>query len=155
MLNKIKQFFADNFPGLSSDENTTEQQLRLATAALLIEMMLLDDQILSIEKQTILDLLKQQFLLRDDEAQHLYALAEEEMQKATDYFQFTRLIAEQFSQPEKIRLVENLWRVALSDQCLDKYEESMVRKIADLIYVSHGDFIKAKFRAQQSLQGKA
>ncbi len=152
MLTKIKQFFVDNFTELSSGEDTTEQQLRLATAALLIEMMLLDDQALNIEKQTILALLQQQFSLTEDEAHKLYALAEDEMQGATDYFQFTRMIAEQFTQTEKIRLIENLWRVAFVDQCLDKYEESMVRKIADLIYVSHSDFIKAKFRAQESLQ---
>ena len=152
MLTKIKQFFVDNFTELSSGEDTTEQQLRLATAALLIEMMLLDDQALNIEKQTILALLQQQFSLTEDEARKLYALAEDEMQGATDYFQFTRMIAEQFTQTEKIRLIENLWRVAFVDQCLDKYEESMVRKIADLIYVSHSDFIKAKFRAQESLQ---
>lgn len=152
MLTKIKQFFVDNFTELSSGEDTTEQQLRLATAALLIEMMLLDDQALNIEKQTILTLLQQQFSLTEDEARKLYALAEDEMQGATDYFQFTRMIAEQFTQTEKIRLIENLWRVAFVDQCLDKYEESMVRKIADLIYVSHSDFIKAKFRAQESLQ---
>ncbi len=152
MLTKIKQFFVDNFTELSSGEDTTEQQLRLATAALLIEMMLLDDQALNIEKQTILALLQQQFSLTEDEVRKLYALAEDEMQGATDYFQFTRMIAEQFTQTEKIRLIENLWRVAFVDQCLDKYEESMVRKIADLIYVSHSDFIKAKFRAQESLQ---
>jgi uncharacterized tellurite resistance protein B-like protein len=49
-----------------------------------------------------------------------------------------------------MKLVENMWRVAFSDQKLDKYEEALIRKVADLIYVSHQDFIKTKLAARDS-----
>ncbi|MCU7968532.1 MAG: TerB family tellurite resistance protein, partial [gamma proteobacterium symbiont of Bathyaustriella thionipta] len=79
----------------------------------------------------------------------LYQLAHEELNNATDYYQFTKLIAAYFSQPQKIKMIELLWQVAYADNHLDAYEEHMVRRIADLIYVPHHDFIQTKLRVQK------
>lgn len=128
-----------------------EAQISLAAAALFIEMMVQDGEIQEAEKQMILNVLQQQFLLTYEQSLDLYRLAEDEIKTATDYHQFTRLIAQTFEQPQKIQLIENLWRVAFADNNLDKYEDNMVRKIADLIHVSHKDFIQAKHRVQQSI----
>ena len=151
MLNNIKHFFEKNFMQESFSVEQNESQMRLAAAALFIEMMMQDGDIQETEKQMILNVLQQQFLLSSEQSIDLYRLAEDEIKAATDYHQFTRLIAKAFEQPQKIQLIENLWRVAFADNQLDKYEENMVRKIADLIYVPHKDFIQAKHRVQQSL----
>ncbi len=151
MLDNIKQFFEKNFMQEVSSTQQSELQMRLAAAALFIEMMMQDGDVQIAEKQIILQVLQKQFLLSHEQSIELYRLAENEIKTATDYHQFTRLIAETFEQPQKIQLIENLWRVAFADKQLDKYEENMVRKIADLIYVSHKDFIQAKHRVQQSL----
>ena len=50
---------------------------------------------------------------------------------------------------EKVGLIENMWRIAFSDEQLDKYEEHLIRKISDLIYVSHSDFIKTKLNVRK------
>jgi len=151
MLIKIKQFFTENFILESKGEAVTEQQVQLVSAALFIEMMLQDCETHNAEKQIILDILQQQFSLGCEKSIELYQLAEDAAKAATDYYQFTNLIAQEFTQPQKIQLIENLWRVAFADMRLDKYEENMVRKIADLIHVSHKDFIQTKNRVQQSL----
>ena len=62
-----------------------------------------------------------------------------------------RLINRHFSQEEKNHIVELLWEVAYADGELDKYEEHLVRKLADLIYVPHRSFIRAKHRAKARL----
>ena len=151
MLTAIKKFFEQNMLLDMSSEAASENidhQVRLATAALLVEMMNQDEKALETEKQAVRDALKDNFSLSHDEAVELCRLAEEELHNAVDYYQFTKLIAENFSQPQKIQVIELLWRVAYADNHLDSYEEHMVRRIADLIYVPHQDFIRTKLAAQ-------
>ena len=147
MINAIKNFFEQNFLVTVSEEETTHQ-LRLATAALFIEMTQQDHEIDDAEKQAVKRVLKQKFELDDAETEELYSLAKQEAHHATDYHQFTSLISSHFSQEQKIRVIEYLWEVAYADGVLHRYEEHMMRRIADLIHVSHKDYIQAKHRVQ-------
>lgn len=151
MLAGIRSFFEKNFSAIAETADSNHR-LKLATAALLIEMMQQDDESHDSEHQAIIKALKQKFDLSDTETAELIAMAHEEARLATDYHQFTSLIAREFSQSQKIRVIEYLWMVAYADGHLDAYEEHMVRRIADLIYVSHGDFIQAKHRVQANLE---
>lgn len=149
MLSAIKNFFEKN---ISADENTDlDHQLKLATAALLIEMMQQDVQVHIEEIDATKMALREKFDLSDEESDALFKLAEAEAREAVDYHQFTRLIAKEFTQDQKIKVIELLWSVAHADSHLDPHEEHMVRKIADLIYVSHKDFIKTKHKIQSAL----
>ena len=148
MLSVIKNFFEQN---ISPKENgDLDHELKLATAALLIEMMYQDDQVHDEEIDAAKMALREKFEFTDDECHALFELAEEEVKEATDYHQFTRLIAKEFTQAQKIKVIELLWTVAYADSHLDSLEEYMVRKIADLIYVSHKDFMKSKHRVQSA-----
>jgi len=150
MLKAIKTFFEEKMTmEINSIDHT--HQVKLATAALLIEMMNQDEKVLATEQQAVRNALKDNFQLSDDETHELYRLAEQEIHHATDYYQFTRLIADHYSQQEKIQVIELLWQVAYADNHLDAYEEHMVRRIADLIYVPHHEFIQAKLRVQKAL----
>ncbi|TNF37008.1 MAG: TerB family tellurite resistance protein [Gammaproteobacteria bacterium] len=149
MINAIKRFFEQNFAAPVSEDEIAHQ-LRLATAALFIEMMQQDHDVDATERQAVKRVLKQKFAIDDDETDELYALAKQEARLATDYHQFTSLIASHFSQPQKIKVIEYLWEIAWSDGVLHKYEEHMVRRIADLIHVSHKDFMQARHRVEQS-----
>ena len=150
MINSIKSFFETHFQTAATVEDT-KHQLKLACAALLIEMMQQDHEIHEMEQQAVKKVLAEKFELTDDELHELYQLAKQEADQATDYHQFTRLISEHYSLPDKIQLIELLWQIAYADGHLDKYEEHMIRRIADLIYVSHADFIKAKHRIVDNL----
>jgi len=147
MLKAIKMFFEQNI-SIELVVDNQEHQLKLATAALLIEMMHQDAQVLETEQQAVRQALKENFTLSDEESTELCHLAQQELKNATDYYQFTKLIAEHFSQQQKIKVIELLWQVAYADNHLDAYEEHMVRRIADLIYVPHQDFIQTKLRVQ-------
>ncbi len=149
MLDAIKNYFEKNIsPEANGD---LEHELKLATAALLIEMMYQDDQVHEKEINAAKKALTEKFGLTDDEYHTLFTLAEEEVKEAIDYHQFTSLIAREFTQAQKIKVVELLWSVAYADSHLDSMEEHMVRKIADLIYVSHKDFMKTKHKVQSAL----
>jgi len=149
MLSAIKNYFEKNIsPEVNGD---LEHELKLATAALLIEMMNQDDQVHDKEIDAAKKALTVKFGLTDDEYHDLITLAEEEVKEAVDYHQFTSLIAREFRQARKIKVIELLWSVAYADSHLDSMEEHMVRKIADLIYVSHKDFMKTKHKVQSTL----
>jgi len=149
MIDQFKNFF-DRFlvPGEESG-NSLEHRLRLATAALLFEMTRVDEQIEPEEQSALARGLRNTFGLTADETSELIALAEQEVQDATCYHAFTSLINKEFSREQKVRIVELLWDIAYSDQVLDMYEEHLVRKLSELLYVSHSEFIAAKLRVKE------
>jgi len=149
MLRTIQQFFTDKIdPGHGTLHRADHHKLQVATGALLIEMMRMDEDTTEQERQTILTSLQTQFGLTEDETHSLVELAEAEALDAIDYHQFTSLIKEAFSQEQKAKVIEYLWLVAMSDGEVNKHEEYLVRKISGLINVPHEVFIAAKLRAR-------
>lgn len=150
MISSIKAFFNQFIePGPGQTQADSEHSLRIATAAILVEMMRMDKRIADSERTAITTALQRQFSLEAAQLDTLIALAEEESRQATDYYQFTSLINKACDYEQKIRIVENLWLVALADGHLDAHELHLMRKISNLLYVRHGDYIAAKQRARE------
>ncbi|MCK9608694.1 MAG: TerB family tellurite resistance protein [Methylomonas sp.] len=150
MLNQIKLFFEQHLSLPSPENSTTEEQLKLASVALFMEMLQMDDIEDQKERALILALVKKDFVLTTEQAESLIALAEQQREQATDYYEFTSLINKQCSLPQKIQFIEALWRIAYIDGVLDVQEEYLVRKIAGLLHVPHIDFIMARNRVNPS-----
>lgn len=149
MLAAIKQFFDKNIAGHApATRESTAQEVRVATAALLLEMTRMDHNVKPAERDKVTLLIRDKFGLAPEQTEELIQLAEREAREATDYFQFTSLINKNFSAEEKEQVIEYMWQVAYADGTLDKYEEHLMRKIAELIYVPHSTFIAAKLRAR-------
>ena len=91
--------------------------------------------------------------LTSEESEELLNLAAQQVDNAACLHEFTSLINQSFSKKKKTLIVEMLWRAALADRELNKYEEHLVRKVADLLHVSHKDFIRAKHRVYTDLAG--
>lgn len=156
MIASIKKFFAQTIePGVNRSGRAAEHALHVATAALLLEMMRMDTSVTSEEIATVASALQNEFGLDANEVDQLMALAAEEAQQATDYFQFTSLINQSFSGEQKIRVVEFMWQVAYADGHLDAHEQHFMRKIADLLYVPHSEYIAAKLRAREGATPKS
>ena len=147
MLQTLRAFFdqhltADNTSGDDS------HRLQLAGAVLLVEMLYADGEVSAEEDAALFQLLQSQYQLSEQESRDLLALAHREKHEATDYFQFTSLLNRHYSQQQKIQLVKNLWRLAYADNRLDKFEEHLIRRLADLLHVPHADFIRTKLEVQ-------
>jgi uncharacterized tellurite resistance protein B-like protein len=149
MLSAIKEFFERNLADPQSPA-TKAHTLELATATLLAEVARLDGSITPAEREAILAAIRARFHLSDEEARALIGLAEAESREATDYYQFTSLIRQRYSQEERQEIIELLWRAAYADQVLSAHEQHLIRKIADLLYVSHPAYIAAKMRAKEA-----
>lgn len=151
MIRAITKYFDKQIgSGAEHDVATNKHRLQVATAAMLIEMARADFNVHPEEIEQITQAVQTTFGLSQADTQELIRLAEEEAKQATDYYQFTSLINKGFNQEEKIQVVELMWQVAYADGHMDKYEDHLVRKLANLMHVSHKDFIAAKHRARAS-----
>lgn len=148
MIVKIKRYFEQYIvvtEDLSAD--VLEHQLQLACAALMIEVLYADHSVEQSEIDTLSRTLQHNFDINNEEAENLIQLAEEERVQATDYYQFTSLINEFYTQQQKRELVTRLWKMAYADHTIHKLEEHLVRRLADLLHVPHSAFIQSKHEA--------
>jgi len=150
MLLQIKRFFNDNLAtNTNASSEDTEHALRLAMASLMIEVSESDYHDAPEERESIQKIVKDSFDLSDTETNEIIDLARQEHTESIDYFQFTNLINQNYSAAERIELIEKLWQIAFADNKLDKHEEHVIRRIADLIHVAHSDFMKTKLKVQK------
>ena len=153
MLQKIKRFFDNNLiSNASSSSFDNEHAVRLAMASLMIEVAESDYHDAPEERESVLNIVKSSFDLSDTETNEIVDLARQEHVDSIDYFQFTSLINQHYSAEQRIELIEKLWQIAFADHKLDKHEEHVIRRIADLIHVAHSDFMKTKLKVQNSVQ---
>ena len=149
MIGKLKDLL-----GLPSPEGQQgpdpDEKLRTALAALLVEMARADFDQTDAEDQEIAKLLAQHFRVSEAEARALLSRAQIELDDAVCLHDFTRTLHQELEPQQKQQIIAMLWQVALADDKLDKYEEYLVRKIADLLYISPSDVIRLKYEVLKS-----
>jgi uncharacterized tellurite resistance protein B-like protein len=149
MLSPIKNFLTNFFlPDESTQHLDETRGLQLATAVLLVEVMRCDANFADEERAATERALRGTFALSDAELARLMAQAEQTAQGSNDYFRFTSAMNDQFSQAQKIQVVELMWQVAYADGVLDENEHHLISKIAGLLHVTHGEYIAAKMHAK-------
>ena len=147
MIDKIKSFFSKNV--LEPEAETTSPD-QLATAALLIEVMVIDGDLDDQEMQAIAGTLSNMLDLTEEQIDQLIELSKEEVAEATSLYQFTKEINEHFDIEKKLSLMTAMWRVAFADGHLDKYEENIIRRVADLLHIRHSEYIRCKANAKDA-----
>jgi uncharacterized tellurite resistance protein B-like protein len=136
----------------SESPNTvpSEEDLRIAVAALLVETARMDQSFGDAERTMIAGLLTKRFGLPAATVSSLIERANTRVSDLVQYFPFTRNINQKMTPEEKTELIEMLWRVAYADGVLDPHEDQLIRQIAGLIYVSDHDRMLARKRALRS-----
>ena len=141
LLAKLKALLSDQ---PDNKPFSTNRPLELASAALMLEVGRADFSLQPAELDVIRDLLAHYFDLTSDEVSVLSEEAGERVDAATCLYEFTRVVNDTASIEQKRELIGLMWRVAMADQTLSQYEEHVIRKVADLLYLPHSDFIRAK-----------
>lgn len=155
MIRRIQQFFTDRIQSrVHGGRQSNEQAVRLATAALLIEVTRADFHVEQSERRAVLSAVQDLFGLSRQETDELVALAEEQVDGSVSLFQFTQLVDREFSQQQKAEIVEMMWRVTFADLNKDEHEEYLVRKVADLLHVPHSTFIRTRHNVEAELKAK-
>ena len=150
MLANIKRFFDNLSPQAVPTQEQQQHALQLAVCVLLVEMGRVDGKMSSQEFQRLSEIMDQQFTLSSQEKNELTELANQELDEATDYYQFTAVLNQHFNPQEKLKVIEYLWEVAFVDGKIDAHEEHYLRKIHSLLHISHSQFMRANHKVADS-----
>ena len=140
----------------ASEKENNRDKLGMTLAVLMLEVAKSDFEESEAEIETMTAWLENQALdLTSENVSQLLDSARNEQAGSAGLFEYTRRACERMSMEERVQLVEQFWRIAYADGVIDKYEEAAIRKASELLYVSHSDFIRAKFAAEAASQREA
>ena len=151
MLDIVKRFFSKvTEDGSKTTDQKTDHDVRVAICALFVEISRIDEKFTQEEMDTLLSILKEKYGLSPDHADALIAEADRELKESVDLWQFARLINENYSNEEKIEIIETLWRIVYVDGKMDQYEHYLMNKLKNLLRLSHNQLIDAKLKVLHS-----
>ena len=144
MIKRIKDLLS-NF---SNQEEVIEDEkissLDKACSALLIEVAYADKVFDESEINSLRESLKETYDIDEEIINELISDAKKTVDESTSLYEYTRVVNDEFDYADKLELLSRIWKLAFADGNLDKYEDHLIRKISDLIHISHSDFIKIK-----------
>lgn len=135
------------------EPDVSEPDVSLAATVLMVEIMKADHDTDDAERDELLRAISLLTGKQGPDASALLQEAEDASADAPDLYHFTHVVHNTFSPEQKFTLLKALWRVAYADDELDKYEESTIRRIAELLYIPHSEFIRAKLEARDGQPG--
>ena len=144
MLNKIKSLFKKEKKLVLPVKE--DYDVNLTCASLIIEVALADKDFDITEINLLKIILKDSYNISPEKIDSLIESAESTVKNNTSLYSYTREINDSLNYEQKIALLDGLWKISYADGTLDKFEEHLVRKISDLIHISHGDFITSKLK---------
>ncbi|MBN2568040.1 MAG: TerB family tellurite resistance protein [Deltaproteobacteria bacterium] len=147
MIDLVKDFFGTT----KGKEKDSAHDIRIATCALLLEMSQIDGDFSNEERDSIVSIICKDFDMPDDIASTLLDSSREELAGSCDLWQFTNLINKNYTQEEKTGIIEMVWRIAYTDRKLDKYEDFLVHKLANMLCLTHSQLIEAKVRVLEEI----
>lgn len=150
MLKRIQKWFEETD---TSETVVDEDRIQLALAALLVEMARADFDQQQSEDLEIAQMLGEHFELDEASATDLLVRAQRAADDAVSLHDFTRALHENLTREEKFCVVEMLWRVAYADGHLDRYEDGLVRKLSELLYIRHSDLVRIRNRVVDDRPG--
>lgn len=143
-FSRLVERFRDGFSSHAAPGTSGQDPLRLATAAVLLEIANADGEFTPAEDGDVVGFLKRAFTLDDASVRELMKTADEVRAHTIDHFALTNYIRKNASLDERLDVVRTMWRVAYSDGRLTDYENYLVRKLADLLGIEHHRMIEAK-----------
>ena len=144
-MDLFKKFFGKAASSAGKEEEN-RHDVRIAACALLVEMGQIDGEFSDDEQKHLIDHLKNEHDLSNEDAKELMDTAHKELDGSIDLWRFSNLINQNYSHDEKNRIMEMIWRVVYADGKLDKHEDYLVRKMATLLRLSHTEMIDAKLK---------
>ena len=148
MIKKIKDLITKISNKEEMEESSNILELDRACAALLVEIAFADKDFDEREKESLKQSLLKSYAIDIETINEIINDAEKTVEESTSLYEYTRTVNDEFEYSQKLNLLESLWKVAYADETLDKYEEHLLRKISDLIHISHSDYINVKLKVR-------
>jgi len=154
LLAQVRGLIAEIAPGPATLARRDALALQRACCSLMMEVARLDAAGTEHKRLAVAQLLRDEFAIPQEELEPMIESAGRRENRLTSYYRPIAQINKRCAPAQKTWLIEALWRVAMADGKIDMYEEQLVRKLADLLYVPHADFILAKHRVQDRGQAR-
>lgn len=148
LITKFRDFVDEVAPSPELVARRETSALQRACCGLLMEVARLNSAGTARKREVVSLALRELFAVRDEELDPMIETAGRRENRLTSYFRPVALINKRCAFNQKLQFMETLWRVAMADGSIDMYEDQLVRKLADLLYIPHADFILAKHRVQ-------
>ena len=150
----MKKFFNNLFKKNQLEVLVEDNSVLLSAIALLLEVSLADEIMDISEVETLKDVLLKEFDVDQTKIDDLISNAKKNQNSSTSLYEFTRKINDDYKFEDKKNLILSMWKIAFADGNIDKYEEYVIRKASDLIYISHPDFIESKQLAREEYENR-
>ena len=150
MINKIKDLITKFGKEEEIQEESNLTLLNNSCAALLVEIAFADKDFDETEKASLKQSLIETYAIDESDIEEIIRDAEETVSESTSLYGYTSIVNTEFQYEDKLKLLRNLWKIAYADGYLDKYEEHLLRKVSDLIHISHSDYISIKLEIRES-----
>lgn len=150
MIAKLKRFIQSHTQAVSPEDKA--HQLKLAAASMLLEVVFADETLAPEEMALLPKLLTDTLSMTDDDANALIDDAKQVQGNATSLFEFTSAINAEFSLEQKQQLLLAMWQLAYADGQLSQYEDQIIRRTADLLYLKHSELIQMRNLAMKSVR---
>jgi uncharacterized tellurite resistance protein B-like protein len=149
MIKSFQSFLGQFFSQQTGETEGRQRGLKLTSAALMLEVARADFREDTAERDRILELLGQAFSLSPEDTRMLLEQASSEVDSAVSLYEFTRAINDELNEQEKRQVIQMMWKVAYADDTLHRYEEHLVRKVAELIYIPNAELLRLRYEAEQ------
>lgn len=146
----LESFFSKDGPAPEAIPDPA--RVRVATCVLLLEVARADDELSPEERNRIVSILRDRFSLSEEDAQELVAASKETREESYDLWKFTHQINEAYAPAEKVRIIEEVWRVIYADGALGAHEDYIVHKLAKLLNLDHNQLIAAKMKVREEMR---
>ncbi len=145
MFDLVKRFFRKSVEnGVAEHLEKRCQNIQVATCAVLLEMAKIDNKFSEEEQESLISSLKKRYGLSNEDAEKLILASNKELEGSIDLWRFTNLINRNYGIEEKLALIRTVWEIAYADGKLDKHEDYLLHKLAELLNLTHKQLIDAK-----------
>ena len=146
MFQAFKEFMSELTGGRKDPSRFEEGDYRLAAAALLVHVGMIDGSLSDIERAKLHTVVKRCFNLDDAAAEALIVQATAAEQEAIDLYHFTSLLNRSLDEEGRLRMVEMMWQVVYADHQVTEFEDNLIWRAADLLGVSQQERIALRER---------
>ena len=144
MLASLKNLFSELASGDKHPSRFADNDYRVAAAALLIHAALIDGNMSDAEREMLRTVIKERFELDDAATSELLEQATNAEHDAVDLYHFTSVLDRTLDEAGRRRIVEMMWEVAYADGRITEFEDNLIWRAADLLYVPSRERIELR-----------
>jgi len=144
MLKAIRQLILDLTTADAQKPHFSDDDHRLAAAALLVHIISVDGVVDEAEKSKLREVMQRTYELNDEDADELIRLAKERDLEAVDLYSFTSVLKRSLDEKERLNVVEMMWEMVYADGQVHEFEDNTVWRVAELLGISSRDRVQLR-----------